>query len=235
MAYNCPDGGCERILRFSDPNLSTSQGIPYGTAQEDNARYIRERLHILANFRPTVVATEPSTSAQLAAPPTTRFVAVVYPRGTNELETVERPGPLIGAAGNMFEVIAKKDLRVAGFAVTAFASTTVTVEVYKLKATGTFAGQEYNPGAWTLIGGATIQTKANAPTPLPPGSISGTEVRQGTVQAFYVTFKADTNYNRYSRASQIGLVFTQNDDIQFKVVRFKPELLVFPHSFVTVH
>ena len=120
----------------------------------------------------------------------------------------------------MFDVVAKKDLKITGFAVTAFAATTVTVEIYKLKNLGTFVGQEYNPGAWTLIGGATMQTKADEPTNLPPGSLrSGVTVQQGTTQAFYITYQANSNYNRYTRAAELGRIYAQNDDIQFKVVR----------------
>lgn len=118
----------------------------------------------------------------------------------------------------MFEVVARKDLKITGFSVTTFAATTAIVEVYKLNKPGSFVGEEYNADAWTLIGSATLETLENKPTALPPGSISGVIVKQATTQAFYVTFQADTNYNRYSRASRYGEIYAQNDDIQFKVV-----------------
>jgi hypothetical protein len=166
-----------------------------------------------------VVPAKVPAHAQLAAPvPSDTYL---YPRGTSELETVDNPGSLIGAAGNIFDVVAKRDLKITGFAVTAFAATTVTVEVYKMKNSGTHIGNEYNPGAWTLIGGATIRTRADRPTSLPPGSLSGgVTIPEGSIQAFYITYQADNNYNRYSRASQLGDVYAQNDDIQFKVVSF---------------
>lgn len=100
----------------------------------------------------------------------------------------------------------------------AFAATTAVVEVYKLNQPGSFVGEEYNPDAWTLIGSATIATLDNEPTALPSGTISNVVMAEGTTQSFYVTFQADTNYNRYSRASRYGEISAQNDDIQFKVV-----------------
>jgi hypothetical protein len=159
--------------------------------------------------------------SQLSAPPPSNSVVGVYSQVTQQLATVPYPGSLIGAAGNMFEVVAKKDLKITGFSVTAYAATTVVVEVYMLNELGSFVGNEYNPAAWTLIGGATLDTRENQATPLPPESISSVLVKQGTSQAFYVTFQAETNYNRYSRATQFGDVHAENDDIQFKVVRQK--------------
>ena len=108
----------------------------------------------------------------------------------------------------------------------AFAATTATVEVYKLKKPGSFVGQEYNPSAWTLVGSATIETLDNKPTALPPGTISNVIIQQGMTQSFYVTFQANTNYNRYSRASQYGEIYAQNEDLQFKVVSLKRHMLL---------
>ena len=138
--------------------------------------------------------------------------------------------------------MAKKDLQIKGFSgmkcfsrwapslassvshsarattVTTFAATSATVEVYKLKRIGSFVGEELNPDAWTLIGRVTLDTFENRPTAIPPGTIDPVIIEQATTQAFYVTFQADSNYNRYSRASKFGDVAAQNDDIQFKVV-----------------
>lgn len=224
MAYNCPDGGCERILQFSTPSKSR-QGVQFGDAQADNARFISERLHIYANFRQSVLAiqepTQPQPQAQLTLPvpqASSQTTAAVYSRATERLETVSHPGSLIGAAGNMFEIIAKTDLKVTGFSVTPYAATTCIVEVYKLNQPGSFAGKERDSEAWTLIGRAEIETKENQPNTLPPGIIDPVIVNAATTQAFYVTFQDETNYNRYSRAHTFGEVVAQNDDIQFKVV-----------------
>jgi len=219
MAYNCPDGGCQRVLRFSNPGQSR-QGIPYGTASADNARFIRERLNIYANFRQSVPSVDSGPLPQLAAPAINPNTATaVYPRTTQKLQTVPYPGSLIGAAGNMFEIVAKKPIKVTGFAIMPYAATTAVVEVYKLNEPGSFVGKEYVPGAWTLIGAATLETNENKANSLPPGTIEPVTVQKDTTQAFYVTFQADTNYNRYSRAPVFGAIHAQNDDIQFKVVR----------------
>jgi hypothetical protein len=118
----------------------------------------------------------------------------------------------------VFLVFAKNGIQVTGFSVMAYAATTAVVEIYKLKQLGSFIGEEYNADAWTLIGSAKINTFDNKPTPLPPGTISNAIIQQGTTQSFYVTFRSDTNYNRYSRASRYGDVVAENDDLQFKVV-----------------
>ena len=49
MAYNC-DGGCPRVLRWSNPEL-TYDGAPQGTAEQDNARSINNVRTVAANFR----------------------------------------------------------------------------------------------------------------------------------------------------------------------------------------
>ncbi|CAB9504868.1 Peptidyl-Asp metalloendopeptidase [Seminavis robusta] len=217
MAYNCPDGGCQRILRFSNPKR-TRQGVPLGNVKSDNSKWIRSHLRLYASFRPSIVLTIPKKpQPQLTSVPRIQNIAGVYPTETRQLDTVPYPGSLIGAAGNMFEVVAKKDLKITGFSVMAYAATTAVVEVYKLSELGSFVGNERNPQAWQLIGGATLDTKENKASALPFQTIEAVEVSKGETQSFYVTFHANTNYNRYSRASQFGDVFAQNDDIQFKV------------------
>lgn len=217
MAYNCPDGGCQRILQFSTPSKARN-GIQYGNVQADNARFIRERLETYAKFRQSVPFNPPA-EPQLSPPtPQGSVTASVYPKNTGRLDTVAHPGSLIGAAGNMFEVVAKTDVKVTGFAVTPYAATTCIVAVYKLNELGDFVGKELDPAAWTLIGRAEIETKENEFNALPPGTIDPVFVKEGTTQSFYVTFQDDTNYNRYSRASKFGEVASENNDIQFKVV-----------------
>lgn len=64
MAYDCPSGGCPRVLHFSNPDVSYS-GAPTGTAvQHDNARSIDNNANTVANFRQAVGGgTAPSISA----------------------------------------------------------------------------------------------------------------------------------------------------------------------------
>ena len=226
MAYNCPDGGCQRILQFSTPSKARN-GVQYGNVKADNARFIRERLYTYANFRQSVPevlkVTEPEP--QLALPTPQGVSASVYPKNTVRLETVPYPGTLVGAAGNMFELVAKTDLKVTGFAVTPYAATTCIVAVYKLNELGDFVGKERESLAWTLIGRVEIETKENEFNTLPPGTIDPVIIKAGTTQSFYVTFQDDTNYNRYSRASAFGDVASENDDIQVKVVSTTQVLL----------
>ncbi len=54
MAYDCPSGGCPRVLHFSNPDVAYS-GAPTGTAaQHDNARSIDDNASAVANFRQAV-------------------------------------------------------------------------------------------------------------------------------------------------------------------------------------
>lgn len=54
MAYDCPSGGCPRVLHFSNPGVTYS-GAPTGTAaQHDNARSIDDNASTVANFRQAV-------------------------------------------------------------------------------------------------------------------------------------------------------------------------------------
>ena len=221
MAYNCPDGGCQRILQFSTPSRGRS-GVPYGNSQADNARFIKERLHIYANFRQSIVPIQkPPPPNPQSAPPAPRnpVIASVYRPGTSRFDSVPHPGSLIGAAGNMFEVVAKSDLKVTGFAVIPYASTTCIVEVYKLNELGSFIGKERDPEAWTLVGRVEIESRENQFNELPTGTIDPVVINADTTQAFYVTFQDDTNYNRYSKATRYVDVAADNDEIQFKVVR----------------
>lgn len=217
MAYNCP-GGCTRLLRFSS-NALTDNGIPLGSWKEDNARFIRERLSLYANFRTALV--------QSRAPPHLTSSMPGIQAGTSEqsmssgtrfLETVSAPGTLIGASGNMFDIVAKKRIRVTNLAVTSYASTIATIEIFILKNPGSFEGHEYDKRKWQLIGITTIQTTKNHPSTLPEDTFLPVEIEEGQTQAFYVTFREDTNYNRYTRGTSVGEVYAQNDEIQFKTV-----------------
>ena len=119
-----------------------------------------------------------------------------------------------GQSGNMFEVRA---LNPAGVTVTAFevnsqSTSTGDFEVYTLA--GSYAGNENNPAAWTLVGAATgIQCNgAGVPTPLP--ICVNAYIAQGTVQSFYVTH-ADTNIVAYTNGTVQGAVFAANADLEF--------------------
>lgn len=65
MAYDCPSGGCPRVLHFSNPDVAYS-GAPTGTAvQHDNARSIDDNAATVANFRQAVAAGAAPTMAAI--------------------------------------------------------------------------------------------------------------------------------------------------------------------------
>jgi hypothetical protein len=222
MAYDCPSG-CPRIQYFSTPSINYN-GQALGNAVTNNAQQIRKNLSFFANYRQSVAVVAPQ-SAPTPAPvvvavpqpaPTPSPIAVV-PTGppTNQLslQTVFNGG-FIGAAGNMFDIKAKTDLKITNFAMHAYAPTTVTIEVYMKKAVGTCVGAQKDPSQWQRIGQATFVSKgAGVATVLPTGTFSPVSVKAGNIQAFYITFKSTTNYNRYSPGSTLGSVQSSNADL----------------------
>jgi Metallo-peptidase family M12 len=222
MAYDCP-GGCPRIQYFSTPSV-TYNGQSLGNAITDNAQQIRNNLSAFANYRQSVAVVAPQ-SAPTPAPiavavpqpaPTRSPIAVVVtgpPTNQLSLQTV-LTGGLIGAAGNMFDVRAKTDLKVTNFAMHAYAATTVTIEVYMKKTVGTCVGTQKDSSQWQRIGQATFVSKgAGVPTILPTGTFPPVSVKAGDIQAFYITFKSNTNYNRYSPGNTLGKVQSSNADL----------------------
>lgn len=77
------------------------QGVPFGNALADNARFIRERLDIYANFRPSVVLALPQP-VQAAPPANNPVIGGVYSRKTKRLDTVNHPGSLLGMIPNVW-------------------------------------------------------------------------------------------------------------------------------------
>ena len=63
MSYGC--SGCSSINQFSS-QVNMFQGLPTGTAQQDNARTINETRFLVANFRPTAAAAIEAPSALAA-------------------------------------------------------------------------------------------------------------------------------------------------------------------------
>jgi hypothetical protein len=126
-------------------------------------------------------------------------------------------GGYSGAAGNMFDIRAKKDMTVTNFAVNAASASRVTVEIYRKTTTGRFLGTQSDKTKWTKIGQATFQTKAQGtPSILPEGSFAPVSVKAGVIQAFYITFTAANNLNRYSIGSSYGTVHVSNGDLEIR-------------------
>ena len=245
LAYDCSPS-CPRLLRFSNPNIKYN-GLPTGSFSADNAAHIRNNLLAYANFRQSVASDDPPTPQPSPKPtpqPTRQptphpMVAVIIP-----LPTVAPPTPaptlgfvsrapvqssstlsltapfkggVNGAAGNMFDIRAAKNLSVTNFAVHAGAASLVTVEIYKKKTVGRFLGTQFNSTQWAKIGQATFESKAlGNPSILPMGTFAPVFVKAGVVQAFYVTFTQATNLNVYTTGSTYGAVQVSNGDLAIR-------------------
>jgi hypothetical protein len=107
---------------------------------------------------------------------------------TGELETIWIGGN--GQNGNMFDVTAKKNLKIEKFDLNIgqFSSGTFTAEVYYRK--GGYSGFETNAGAWTKLGTTTV-TSAGAGLPT-PCLIGGLQMYAGQTYGLYVTLTSGT-------------------------------------------
>jgi len=216
MSYDCTNR-CKRIQQFSDPTR-TYNGVPSGDSSTNNAGWIRARLANYAAFRPA----QPNVGTNVPKPVPTPVVPTKAPAPaptsppTNELKLETTfTGNSVGGAGNMFDVRAKKDLSITNFAVHANAATTVVIEIRKKKTPGSFQGSQSSSGDWEYLGKAEfVSNGAGQPSLLPLGSFNPVYVKSGDVQAFYLTFQASTNVNRYSSGIKLGGVYKENNDIQ---------------------
>jgi hypothetical protein len=228
MSYDCPTS-CPRIQFFSNPDMRYS-GLPLGDSGADNASVIRNTLAAHANYRPSVkniiIGSDPRTSTVAPKPPTRVPTSSSPPpppppSGPSTTNTNTRSlttafnGGLIGAAGNMFDIRANVNLRIINLAVHASSATAVTVEIWKKKTVGSFVGgSESNPQEWEIIGEVSFISQANGmPSILPQNSFPPVSIQAGNIQAFYVTFSGDTNYNRYSPGSAVGKIQATNRDM----------------------
>ena len=134
---------------------------------------IQKNLNAFVNFRKSVVTVGSPTTSRTHSPavaPSTTSLSLIAPFA----------GGYGGAAGNMFDIKAAKDLSVTNFAVHGASASMVTVEIYKKTRTGQFLGTQSDSTKWTKIGQATFQTKAQGlPSILPEGSFAPVFVKQG--------------------------------------------------------
>lgn len=117
-----------------------------------------------------------------------------------------------GQNGNMFDVVALRNVAVHGFDLNLDPGTW-NLEVYAVTGGGTCIGKEANASAWTLVGSAAgvVATAANVATPLPIAI--DTLVRAGQTQGFYVTVTNGVAIN-YTDGTTLGAVYAQDDDLQ---------------------
>lgn len=118
-----------------------------------------------------------------------------------------------GQSGNMFEIVAINDVTICDFDIHLGTTNPNTIEVYALTATGTFAGNESNPAAWTLLATANV-VGAGIGNPTPLNLNLGYGIPAGTTQAFYVTCTTSTDID-YTNGNAQGNVWAQDANIQF--------------------
>jgi Metallo-peptidase family M12B Reprolysin-like len=214
MAYNC-NPSCKRIQYFSNPSMSY-QGRPLGNQDADNASWIKRYLADYANYRQSVgVISYSPVPTSVPVPTSMPTVAPTRPPTNERQLTSEFAGGYLGAEGNMFDIRAKANIYIRNFAVHSSAATSVTVEVWKKKTVGTCIGVTMNGGLWELIGEASfVSNPSGTASILPQGTFPAVFVKAGDIQAFYVTFTASTNYNRYSIGKALGAVFKGNEDLE---------------------
>jgi len=105
-----------------------------------------------------------------------------------------------GSDGNMFDIVAKKDLTIKGLDISYTGTIAADYEIYGK--TGTHVGFEGDASSWTLLGSATL-TQAGDAIPLPI-NLSIT-LAQNDAYAIYVSQQAGTtNLHRYTNGNNVG-------------------------------
>jgi hypothetical protein len=110
--------------------------------------------------------------------------------------------------GNMFDVVALKNIEVQGVSVS-IGTQSGTIEVYYRP--GTHVGFESSSAGWTLAGSAAVVgAGTNTPTPVPL-SLS-IQIPSGQTYALYVTLLSGSM--NYTNGTAVGTVLAQNPDLQ---------------------
>ena len=104
--------------------------------------------------------------------------------------------------GLLFDVTATNGLTIKCFEANLYAGTIANYEIYYRA--GTHVGNENNPGAWTLLGGATgiLSAGNNLPTPLP--ITVNVSIPTGQTYAFYVTNSNGAGGTSYTDGTSVG-------------------------------
>ena len=120
-----------------------------------------------------------------------------------------------GQSGNMFEVVATSTgagVTIQYFDVNTNSTAPADFEVYTLA--GSYAGQENNASAWTLVGSAAgVPCNGFGVATLLPICVD-LYVAPGATQSFYVTH-SDANIMAYTNGTATGSLYTSNADLEF--------------------
>jgi M6 family metalloprotease-like protein len=116
-------------------------------------------------------------------------------------------------AGNMFDVLAFRDVFVTSFDLHISLTDEVTVEIYTKM--DSYSGREEDCGAWTPV--ASIKVHGNGrgrPTSLPPNSFAPILLSRYLIRSFYITIKTVNPFGmRYSRGSGSGSLVSSDDSL----------------------
>ncbi len=114
-----------------------------------------------------------------------------------------------GGAGNMFDVVARKDLVLTEVEIHTYATTFLDVEVWTRL--GTFQGNENERSRWDLIKSERVLGRgAGKGTRI---RIPNVEIRAQKTRSFYIT-AANGGSLAYSKGSAVGTVYVSNEDLQ---------------------
>jgi hypothetical protein len=119
-----------------------------------------------------------------------------------------------GNAGNLFDIMAKKDVGITGFDIHTRAQGK-SLNGFVYRKTGSYVGSETDIAAWALIQtftGVESQGEGNF-TPLPRLLGSPIEISAGSREAFYITLT--TGDMRYTTGNKVGALYAEDENLQF--------------------
>lgn len=126
---------------------------------------------------------------------------------TNQLQSTFAAGN--AQNGNMFDIVATDDIVIDS--VDVHLETNSDIEIYYK--TGTYAGFEGNPGAWTMVGSATNVTGAGNGVPTSVPININLPMNNGDTYAFYIT--ATSSSLEYTNGTTVGTLHSSTPHLEF--------------------
>lgn len=116
-----------------------------------------------------------------------------------------------GLAGNMFSIIAEKNVSIEGFSIHMMPIKDSPLSIWVMK--GSYKGYEQNRTVWTQIASTNLTGLGpSKPTPIPKGSFQPITIISSEIVSFYITL-ARTSGMRYTIGEKEGRAFSRNDDL----------------------